>query len=155
MGFHLNHSFSCLRLFLTASLNDILKRHRQAGFGYGEIDLFATEKQEISSGKHRRANEHYLSLVKPDDPRWLIPGKIVLLKQNKYDMGSHRFTATDKNLIVAVTDMPEYDDRPKSIEHYSKSHVKFGVYGLTKLYTNQDRANEEIRIRINSTPLLS
>jgi hypothetical protein len=118
--------------------------------------LFATEKREVAAAgaSNRSLNQHYLALVPADDPRWLIPGKIVLLKQNKADMGSHRFTATDKNLIVAVTDMPEYDDRPKSIEHYSKSHVKFGVYGLTKLYTNQDRANEEVRIRVNQDSIL-
>jgi hypothetical protein len=80
----------------------------------------------------------------------LIPGRSLLLRQDKTDMGAHRFTNAAANLIVASTDMPEYDDRPKSIEHYSKSHVKFGVYGLTKLYRDTRRANEEIRIVVKS-----
>jgi Glycosyltransferase sugar-binding region containing DXD motif len=147
--------FTCGPCILGASLNDVLRRHRQTGFDYGEIDIFATEKNEVISNSAAYASSDYLSLIEPDDPRWLIPGKTILLKQNKADMGSHRFTATDKNLIVAVTDMPEYDDRPKSIQHYSKSHVKFGVYGLSKLYHDQNRANEEVLIRIDgSNPLL-
>ena len=123
-------------------MNDVLKRHRQTGFVYGDIDLFETETKAQLEGKRTAI------VVDPDDPRLLIPGRSVLLKQNKEDMGSHRFTHEQENLIIAATDMPEYDDRPKSIEHYSKSHVKFGVYGLTKLYKDSKRANEEIVIRL-------
>ena len=83
--------------------------------------------------------------VAPDDPRLLVPGRTVILDQNKNDMGAHRFTHSDRHLIVASTDMPDYDDRPPSKEHYSKTHEKAGVYGLRKLYTDARRANEEIR----------
>jgi hypothetical protein len=135
--------FTCGPCILGASINDVLKLHRQTGFDYGEIDLFQAEKEQQ---EERRSTAPFA--VEPDDPRLLVPGRSLLLRQNKEDMGSHRFTHANENLIVAVTDMPEYDDRPKSIEHYSKSHVKFGVYGLTKLYTDNKRANEVISIRI-------
>eukprot|EP00548_Thalassiothrix_antarctica_P011567 CAMPEP_0194157460 /NCGR_PEP_ID=MMETSP0152-20130528/72122_1 /TAXON_ID=1049557 /ORGANISM="Thalassiothrix antarctica, Strain L6-D1" /LENGTH=106 /DNA_ID=CAMNT_0038865867 /DNA_START=1 /DNA_END=317 /DNA_ORIENTATION=+ len=65
-----------------------------------------------------------------------IPGRTVILNQNKNDMGAHRFTWVEKNMIVAVTDMPDYDDRPKNIEHYSKTRKKVGIYGLENLYRN-------------------
>lgn len=136
--------FTCGPCILGASLNDVLQRHRQTGFEFGDIDLFETERK-----KHKNSSSGKRITVDPDDPRLLIPGRSVILRQNKEDMGSHRFTNAAANHIIATTDMPEYDDRPKSIEHYSKSHVKFGVYGLTKLYNNSHRANEEVVIRIN------
>jgi mannosyltransferase OCH1-like enzyme len=139
--------FTCGPCILGASLNDILKRHRQTGFDYGEIDIFEAEKKKHENNGSSSSKRVTLS-VDDSDPRLLIPGRSLLLRQNKEDMGAHRFTNAAANLIIAATDMPEYDDRPKSIEHYSKSHVKFGVYGLTKLYTNNKRANEEVRIRV-------
>ena len=142
--------FTCGPCILGASLNDVLKRHRQTGFDYGEIDIFETEKKKHESNGNSSTKRVTVS-VDNTDPRLLIPGRSLLLRQNKEDMGAHRFTNAAANLIIAATDMPEYDDRPKSIEHYSKSHVKFGVYGLTKLYTNNKRANEEVRIRVKTT----
>jgi hypothetical protein len=65
-------------------------------------------------------------------------------------MGAHRFTWADRHLIIAATDMPDYDDRPPSKEHYSKTHEKAGVYGMRKLYTNSNRANEDIRITVKN-----
>jgi mannosyltransferase OCH1-like enzyme len=142
--------YTCGPCILGASLNDVLKRHRQTGFDYGEIDVFETEKKKHATNGNSSSKRMLVS-VDHADPRLLIPGRSLLLRQNKEDMGAHRFTNTAANLIVAATDMPEYDDRPKSIEHYSKSHVKFGVYGLTKLYNNNKRANEEVRIRVKPT----
>ena len=66
--------------------------------------------------------------------------------QNKQDMGAHRFTWLERNLMVAATDMPDYDDRPPEMEHYSKTHEKVGVFGLKKLYRDGKKANEEIKI---------
>lgn len=142
--------FTCGPCILGASLNDVLKRHRQTGFEFGDIDIYETERKKNEPSTTSSSKRLTVSIER-DDPRLLIPGRSVLLRQNKEDMGSHRFTNAAANLIVAATDMPEYDDRPKSIEHYSKSHVKFGVYGLTKLYTNNIRANEEIAIRVKPT----
>jgi len=76
-----------------------------------------------------------------------IPGRTIILHQNKWDMGAHRFTLLEKNLVVAATDMPDYDDR-ESTEHYSKTHAKVGIYGVEKLYTDRTKANEDIRIQV-------
>jgi len=122
---------------LGASLNDVLKLHRQTSFNYGDIDLFQSE-----------VNEGINTIDPEGDPRFLIEGRSIILKQNKQDMGAHRFTWDERNLVVSATDMPDYDDRPPSLEHYSKTHEKFGVYGLHKLYTNSKRANEEFTITV-------
>jgi hypothetical protein len=70
-----------------------------------------------------------------------------------FQMGAHRFTFLDQNLVVAATDMPNYDDWEKleDKEHYSKTHVKTGIYGLEKLYTDNKKANEEIHIVVDAT----
>lgn len=122
---------------LGASINDVLKLHRQTSFDYGDIDLFQSEH-----------NEGKVTIDPEGDPRFLIPGRSIILKQNKEDMGAHRFTWDEKNIVVSATDMPDYDDRPPSLEHYSKTHEKFGVYGLHKLYTDSKRANEEFTITV-------
>ena len=71
----------------------------------------------------------------------------------RFQMGAHRFTLVEQNLVVAATDMPDYDDREKLVdqEHYSKTHVKTGIYGLEKLYVDNKKANEDIRIVIDAT----
>lgn len=51
-------------------------------------------------------------------------------------------------MVAAVTNIPGYNDLPQSVEHYSKTHVNYGVYGLNKLYKDTHRANEDISIRI-------
>jgi Glycosyltransferase sugar-binding region containing DXD motif len=141
--------YTCGPCILGASLNDVLQRHRQTGFDFGDIDIFETERNKYIE-IHGNTTESIRATITPSDPRLLIQGRSVILRQNKEDMGSHRFTHASANVIVAATDMPEYDDRPETLVHYSKSHVKFGVYGITKLYTNNDRANEEVRIRVKS-----
>jgi len=68
-------------------------------------------------------------------------------------MGAHRFTFSEKNLVVAATDLPDADDRAnqeKPPEHYSKTHVKAGIYGLERLYTDSIKANEELRFYVNA-----
>lgn len=68
-------------------------------------------------------------------------------------MGAHRFTLLDRNLVVAATDLPDADDRAnqeKPLEHYSKTHVKAGIYGLDKLYADNEKANEELRFYVDS-----
>jgi mannosyltransferase OCH1-like enzyme len=139
--------YTCGPCILGASLNDVLKRHRQTSFDFGDIDIYETERNKYNE-MYGNNTESITATISPSDPRLQIQGRSVILRQNKEDMGSHRFTHTSANVIVAATDMPEYDDRPETLVHYSKSHVKFGVYGLTKLYTNNERANEEVRIRV-------
>jgi len=138
--------FTCGPCILGAGINNLLGRHMQTEFDIGDVDIWQSERsqQEASQGSVADANNNVS--VRPDDPRLLIPGRTIILEQNKNDMGAHRFTWADRHLIIASTDMPDYDDRPTSKEHYSKTHEKAGVYGMRKLYTNTKRANEEIRI---------
>lgn len=114
----------------------------QTQFEVGDIDIWQRERS-LS-----KVDAPISSSIRPDDQRLLVPGRTIILEQNKNDMGAHRFTWADRHLIVAATDMPDYDDRPPTKEHYSKTHEKAGVYGLRKLYTDTKRANEEIRIVI-------
>lgn len=142
--------FTCGPCILGLSINQILKRHPQTSFDHGEIDLFETERamsKDDSFQASIQSNDLY-------DPRWLISGRSILLHQDKQDMGAHRFTWRDTAnpnrippRVVASTDLPDSDDRPKSLVHYSKTHEKFGIYGLSKLYVNSERTNDEIRIR--------
>lgn len=148
--------FTCGPCILGAGINDVLGRHMQTQFDIGDVDVWQTEREELrrkrpslgtdAGGASGGGGGGSGVAVDPDDPRLLVPGRTVILEQNKNDMGAHRFTLEERHLIIAATDMPDYDDRPVSIEHYSKTHEKAGVYGLRKLYTDGKRANEEIRI---------
>ena len=129
-----------------ASINDVLQLHRQTGFEPGDIELFPNHHEEQDDDANN--NDVRTSPSAHDDSRFLIPGRSIILKQDKEDMGSHRFTWEETNMVAAATDMPDYDDRPKTLEHYSKTHEKFGVYGLNKLYRDSHRANEEFTITI-------
>jgi hypothetical protein len=79
-----------------------------------------------------------------------IPGRVVFLSSNKKDMGCHRFTLEEKNLIVAATDMQGFDDRSTvtghdESNHYSKLKKHGRVYGTIGLYKDDISANEVIR----------
>lgn len=130
---------------LGASINDVLQLHRQTGFEPGDIDLFPNKDNGQDDDDD---NDRKKTMLPSHDPRFLIPGRSIILKQDKEDMGSHRFTWEETNMVASATDMPDYDDRPKALEHYSKTHEKFGVYGLNKLYKDAHRANEEFTISI-------
>lgn len=125
------HSFDTLFVagpcILGASVNKVLGRINQASFLPGDIDL--------SSRKNKKK----------------IPGRAIILSQNKEDMGSHRFTFLEHNLVIASTDIPGSDDLEKasSPAHYSKTRRKNSVYGLEGVYKDMDRVNEELRIYID------
>jgi hypothetical protein len=79
-----------------------------------------------------------------------------LLDAEKHDMGCHRFTLGEKNLIIAATDMPDFDDRTSADGHDEKSHYsklkKHGrVYGMSGLYTDGLPSNEAIKF-VSSPP---
>ena len=118
----------------------------QTEFAIGDVDVWQKERTAAENTASKGSSDGNNNNVAADDQRLLIPGRTVILEQNKNDMGAHRFTWADRHLIIASTDMPDYDDRPPSKEHYSKTHEKAGVYGMRKLYTDTKRANEEIRI---------
>jgi hypothetical protein len=129
--------FTCGPCILGAAINTVIGRHMQNEFEIGDVDIWGKQRETASA----------------DDARFLIPGRTIILNQNKQDMGAHRFTWTEHNLMVAATDMPDYDDRPPTVVHYSKTHLKVGVYGLQKLYKDSHRANEEIRVIVKKNPL--
>jgi hypothetical protein len=147
--------FTCGPCILGAGINTVLRRHKQSEFEVGDVDVWKSTKtsteselwaQEVVSGRELQKRDTTAPAY-IQDPRHLIPGRTIILQQNKQDMGAHRFTHSDRSLIIAATDMPDYDDRPPTVEHYSKSHEKFGVYGVKRLYTDaEDRANEYIRV---------
>uniref|UniRef100_A0A7S4AJP2 Alpha 1,4-glycosyltransferase domain-containing protein n=1 Tax=Pseudo-nitzschia australis TaxID=44445 RepID=A0A7S4AJP2_9STRA len=145
------HSFDTLftagPCILGAMVNKVLGRHGQTSFEAGEIDMWERSKQDAL----QKGTEFVIGV--DDKPSKKIPGRTIILHQNKWDMGSHRFTFLEKNLVVAATDLPGADDRanqesPK--EHYSKTHVKAGIYGLDRLYTDNIRANEELRFYVDA-----
>jgi len=84
-----------------------------------------------------------------------IPGRTIILQQNKWDMGAHRFTWVENNLVVAATDMPDYDDR-KELEgedeeqatHYSKTLDRNNLYGEEKVYVDGDIKHERIVMKV-------
>ena len=137
----ISHSFDILftagPCLLGLAINSVLGRHPQTSFEAGDIDPFQSERSASR-----------MEDVPVDDLRHKIPGRTVILHQNKWDMGAHRFTWEEENLVIAATDMPDYDDRDKieGGKHYSDTHVKFGIYGLDKLYEDRKIANEDIRV---------
>lgn len=120
---------------LGASLNRVLGRGAQTGFKPGEMKG-------------------------PKGAQGDIPGRTIILAQNKWDMGAHRFTWLEKNLVVAATDLPDSNDRENlkdkqdgggGGEHYSKTHAKIGIYGLQGLYVDKSRADEDIRLVLDDS----
>lgn len=142
-----SHAFDTLftagPCILGAAMNKVLMRHLQTPFIPGNLDSFQPQEGVIELENSLDSDE--------SDIRHSIPGRSVILSQNKADMGCHRFTWLERNLLVAATDMPNYDDREQVDgvgQHYSKSHVRVGVYGLENLYTDDIIANEDLKFRI-------
>ncbi len=129
-----------------ASVNDVLKKHRQTTFEPGDIELFPKH----DSGSERLDSALYVQNVNisPDDPRLLIPGRSVILKRDWIDKFPHRFIWEEMNTVAAVTNIPYYDDRPEAIAHYGEAHEDFAVYGLSGIYKDTHRANVDIVINV-------
>jgi hypothetical protein len=125
--------FTCGPCILGAAMNFVWGRHPQTEWTVGEfpgINATTTTTTATPPG---------------------VFGRTIIASQHKTDMGAHRFTWLDRNIIVAATDMPDYDDRPPSKQHYSRTHEKVGVYGLRNLYTNSISANEDMKIVVSTT----
>lgn len=144
--------FTCGPCILGAALNILMKRHPQTEFKVGTLDIWGSEEATTRSAttfSNGDMDFDDFGDAEKDDPRWLFPGRTIILHQNKQDMGAHRFTWLEQNMIVASTDFPDYDDRSSTVEHYSKAHENVGVYGLHRLYHyRHSRVNENIRIRV-------
>ncbi|KAL7461497.1 hypothetical protein ACHAXS_001917 [Conticribra weissflogii] len=128
------HAFSTLftagPCILGYTLNEVMGREVQTSFVEGDL--------EIPGGG------------RPEG----VPGRTIILQQNKWDMGAHRFTWVENNLVVAATDMPDYDDRQElegsdkeQTAHYSKTQTRTDLYGLEKLYVDRNIAHERIVIQ--------
>ncbi|KAL7578974.1 hypothetical protein ACA910_019021 [Epithemia clementina (nom. ined.)] len=124
---------------LGAAINRVMGRNGQSSFTAGEMvfnDGTKTGNKDVSSSTSST----------------VVPGRTIILHQNKWDMGGHRFTLLEQNLVVAATDLPDSDDREseantlsgntKKKEHYSKTHASVGIYGLEHLY-NDDLADNK------------
>ena len=138
---------------LGASINRVLGRPPQTSFATGVIDTWSEEQAALIN-----AGTSFVQGV--EDASAKIPGRTVILHQNKWDMGSHRFTLLEKNLVVAATDLPDSNDRERlesketgngGGEHYSKTHAKTGIYGLENLYVDKRKADEDIRFFLDAS----
>jgi Glycosyltransferase sugar-binding region containing DXD motif len=165
---------------LGSSINRILGRHGQHKFQPGDMlptwEL-PTKPAESKDGKKNATKAAAASSSQSGVENARIPGRTVILKQNKEDMGAHRFTFVGKNMVVAATDLENSDDRknwvkePRYIEplsqnviekgnaateggeHYSKAHARNGIYGIEGLYVNHELVDEDIRIVIDDSAL--
>jgi hypothetical protein len=122
------HSFDILftagPCLLGASINKVLGRSLQEPFVAGELIQNKGSDAEL-------------------------PGRTIILHQDKWDMGSHRFTFLEQNQVVAATDLEDSNDRNNQpstgkTEHYSKTHKAIGIYGLEGLYRDKVQADEDI-----------
>jgi hypothetical protein len=141
---------------LGSSLNRVLGRNGQTSHKPGELkDLWTGEQRDRTA----QGTSFIVGADHEDHLEARIPGRTVILHQNKWDMGCHRFTFLEQNLVVAATDLPDSNDREKqspeegggSPEHYSKTHARIGIYGVKNLYQDQNSANEDIRITIDAS----
>jgi hypothetical protein len=127
-------------------VNKVLGGYGQESFEAGELD----RRDESKRAALERGTAFVIGV--DGEPSRRIPGKSIILHQNKHDMGSHRFTRVDKNMLVAATDLPDYDDRKnqdRPPKHYSKTRVKGSIYGLDGVYTDDVRTNDELRFYVD------
>ena len=130
-GVALDHSHAWDLLFLTgpcaigAAINTVIGRHMQSHLSPGVLNT--------------------------DDATVNIPGRSIIISQNKEDMGWHRFTWLEKNIVIAGTDMPNYDDRGNR-QHYSDKGEaqKQALFGTKNIYTDFFSKNEDIKISMQS-----
>jgi len=141
------HAFDLLHVsgpcIFGAAFNSVLGKHMQSNIPVGEIDIWEQEKNS-------KINATRVT-ISPDDQRFLISGRTIVLSQNKEDMGSHRFTFLEKNIIVVSTDLPDSKDQTpvrkgdKERKHYSSYRNYRRLYGVQGLYQDDKSADEQLR----------
>jgi Glycosyltransferase sugar-binding region containing DXD motif len=168
---------------LGASINRVLGRNPQTSHVPGELhNVWSGPQRQLSTvgtsfvvqQQQPQASEQSTDNPQQQGLEHRIPGRTIILQQNKWDMGAHRFTFVEQNVVVAATDLPNSNDRAMNIvndnnnnneelseeeqnlhqqqhEHYSKAHAKTGVYGVEHLYQDRNIAHEEIRIVMDAT----
>ena len=91
---------------LGASMNRVLGRHGQTLLEPGDLlPLWMMKESDEDNVDEVKVK------AKQTRQHPTIPGRTVILQQNKMDLAGHRFTWVEKNLIVAVTDLEGSDDR--------------------------------------------
>jgi hypothetical protein len=129
---NLDHSHHWDLLYVTgpcilgAAINAVVGNHLQEEITAGEINVW--------------------ELSMPHNIKAAVPGRTVVLGQNKEDMGAHLFTWIERNIIVATTCMPNYEDAKKSSKHYSDNKKRNIIFGLENIYKDLTPANEMIQL---------
>jgi hypothetical protein len=130
------HNFDTLFLggpcLLGASINQVLRRDLQTQFEAGDVQM---PSRGVDGSKETFVN---------------IPGRTVILQQNKKEMGAHRFIRQDLDLIVAATDLPQSEDDQGTARrrHYRNSRNESMIFGIENVYRDQEQANEDILIKV-------
>jgi hypothetical protein len=117
---------------LGASINQVLRRDFQTQFEAGDVQM---PSREVVGSKETFVN---------------VPGRTVILQQNKKEMGAHRFIHRDLNLVVAATDLPQSEDDFDTARrrHYRSTRNESMIFGLENVYRDQEQANEDILIKV-------
>jgi hypothetical protein len=153
---------------LGSSINRVLGRPGQTSFHPGEIKgVWDTNDRN----KTKQGTSFVIGVADSDEYHYdqaRLPGRTIVLHQNKWDMGAHRFTFVEENLVIAATDLPDANDmlsdsegsnkedeksstKAPPHEHYSKTHAKTGIYGVEHLYTDRKIAYEDIKFFVNAS----
>jgi hypothetical protein len=111
---------SCL---LAKSVNKVMVRSPEALFAPGDV-----EKSGSAADR--------------------VPGRVVVLRGDRNDMGAHRITHVQKNAIVAQVELPVADERPR-LDGATKKLAP--LYDFAPLYAvHSERANEAIEIVVQA-----
>jgi hypothetical protein len=117
---------------LGASINQVLRRDLQTQFESGDVQM---PSRGVDGSNETFAN---------------IPGRTVILHQNKNETGAQRFILRDLDLIVAATGLPDSEDDLglARSRHYRNTHKKKNIFGVKDVYRDQEQANEDILIKV-------
>ncbi len=175
---HHDTLFTAGPCLLGSTVNRVLGRPAQTSFSAGEVKAAWDDKDSSSQIKLGTSFVQGIPSGADSDQQKQVrvPGRTIILRQNKKDMGSHRFTFVENNLLIASTDFPgskdlkipqtkgaEVDkttagktaidkdkDNPQQ-KHYSSTHAFIGIYGVEELYTDRIIAYEDIRILVDAS----
>jgi hypothetical protein len=155
---HHDTLFTAGPCLLGSTVNRVLGRPAQTSFSAGEVKAAWDDKDSSSQIKLGTSFVQGIPSGADSDQQKQVrvPGRTIILRQNKKDMGSHRFTFVENNLLIASTDFPGSKDlkinkdNPQQ-KHYSSTHAYIGIYGVEELYTDRIIAYEDIRILVDAS----
>jgi hypothetical protein len=108
---------------LGASINRALGRPGQMQFEPGEIPLSSVQ------------------------PPILVPGRTVILDQQRRKITDVRLNLVEKNMAVVTIDAFVGDDKKRNKKQpYQRGHRVNAFFGKDNVYANDHKANEDIRI---------